>query len=80
VDARIARTIMASSAHPIAEPTAVGQENGDLFDSLAVWLVIALMVVTLIGTVAGLTLVYYGGSVAVPPWDQRSVPAPKIGE
>ena len=71
---------MASSPHSIAAHTAAGQENGDLFDSLAVWLVIVLMVITLIGTVAGLALIYYGDSVAMPPWDQRSVPAPTLGE
>ena len=71
---------MASFPHSIGAHTAVAEENGDLFDSLALWLVIALMVVTVIGTLAGLTLIYYGDSVAVPPWDQRSVPAPTLGE
>jgi hypothetical protein len=71
---------MASSDCSIVPHDPAREENGDLFDSLAVWLVIALMVVTVIGTVAGLTLIYYGDSVAVPPWDQRSVPAPTLGE
>jgi hypothetical protein len=67
---------MASSAHSVAAPDAAARrENGDLFDSLAVWLVIALLVVTLFGSVAGLMLIYFGDSVAVPSWDERSVPA-----
>jgi hypothetical protein len=68
---------MASFAHSIPGHTTAGQENGDLFDSLAVWLVIALMVVTLVASVAGLAFIYYGDSVAQPSWDERSVPAPR---
>jgi len=66
---------MASSAHSVTVPDAVGRETGDLFDSAAVWLVIVLLVLTLIASIAGLMLIYYGDSVAVPAWDERSVPA-----
>jgi hypothetical protein len=66
---------MASSAHSVAVPDAARRETGDLFDSTAVWLVIALLVLTMIGSIAGLMLIYYGDSVAVPAWDERSVPA-----
>jgi hypothetical protein len=67
---------MASSAHSVAVPDTAGRrEKGDLFDSLAVWLVIALLVVTLLGSIVGLMLIYYGDSFAVPSWDERSVPA-----
>jgi len=67
---------MASSAHSVAAPDAgARRENGDLFDSLAVWLVIALLVVTLLGSIVGLMLIYFGDSIAAPSWDERSVPA-----
>jgi hypothetical protein len=67
---------MASFSHSVAAPDAAARrETGDLFDSLAVWLVIALLVVTLLGSVVGLMLIYYGDSIAAPSWDERSVPA-----
>jgi hypothetical protein len=65
---------MASSAHSISGPNAVGQENGDLFDSAAIWLVIALLVVATVGTAVGLAVIYYGDSVVTPAWDERSTP------
>jgi hypothetical protein len=69
---------VASSVHSASVPDAVRQDAGDLFDSLAVWLVIALLVLTMIGSIGGLLLIYYGDSVAVPAWDERSVPAPTM--
>ena len=54
---------------------AARHESGDLFDSAAVWLVIALLVVTLLASIAGVLLIYYGDSVAMPSWNERSVPA-----
>jgi hypothetical protein len=65
---------MVSSAHSIAGYDAVRQENGDLFDSAAVWLVIVLLVLATLSTVAGLAVIYYGDSVVAPAWDERSVP------
>jgi hypothetical protein len=65
---------MASSAHSIAPHDPIREENGDLFDSAAVWLVIVLLVLATLGTVAGLGVIYYGDSVVAPSWDERSVP------
>jgi len=65
---------MASSAHSVAAPDGARRETGDLFDSVAVWVVIVLLVLTMIGSIAGLMLIYYGDSVAAPAWDERSVP------
>ena len=51
------------------------EENGDLFNSQAVWLVIVVLALLTIATLVGFALIYYGDDVAQPLWDEHSVPA-----
>lgn len=52
------------------------KEHGDVFNSQAIWLLIVLLALTAIVTLVSFGIIYYGDDVAVPSWDERSVPAP----
>jgi len=57
------------------QPTLRG-ENGDLFNSQLVWLVIVLLALFTLATAAGIAAIYYGDDVAKPAWGSHSVPPP----
>lgn len=53
-------------------------DTGDPFTDRAVRLVIAALVLLALLSLGGAALIYYGDSFAVPSWNERSVPAPKL--
>ena len=53
-------------------------DTGDPFTDRAVRLVVAALILLALLTLGGTALIYYGASVAVPSWNERSVPGPKL--
>ena len=66
---------MIPATHRSAERPTLYEENGDLFNSQAVWLVIVVLALVAVVTLVGFALIYYGDDVATQPWDERAVPA-----
>lgn len=70
---------MTSTAHSSAPHTRFPGETGDLFNSQFIWLVLILLVLLTIGTVVAIGAIYYGDEIAVPSWNERSMPLPRTG-
>ncbi len=51
-------------------------EDGDAFHDPGMWVVLGALALVGMLMFVGLTVVYYGDSVATPPWNERSVPSP----
>ena len=67
---------MIPSTRPSHDHSTLREERGDLFNSQAIWLLIVLLAITAILTVVSFGFIYYGDDVAVPSWNERSVPRP----
>ena len=50
------------------------EQDADVFHDLGIWIVMVLMAVLVMASLVGLAAIYYGDSIAVPSWNERSVP------
>jgi hypothetical protein len=53
-------------------------DSGDPFTDRAVHVVVTALVLLALLSLGGTALIYYGDSFAIPSWNERSVPAPKL--
>jgi hypothetical protein len=54
---------------------ALEDQDADVFHDLGIWIVMVLMALLMMASLVGLAAIYYGDSIAVPSWNERSVPA-----
>jgi hypothetical protein len=66
------------AAHTHSIDTGIGGVNDDVFHDVGMGIVVALLALVMLITLLGIGLVYYGDSIAVPSWNERSVPPPTM--
>ena len=68
---------MAQHTRSINEAT-ISYANDDVFHDVGMGIVVLLLSIVMLISILGVGVIYYGDSVAVPAWDERSVPAPVL--
>ena len=68
---------MAQHTRSINEAT-ISYANDDVFHDVGMGIVVLLLTIVMLISILGVGVIYYGDSVAVPAWDEKSVPAPVL--
>jgi len=68
---------MAQHTRSINEAT-ISYANDDVFHDVGMGIVVLLLSIVMLISILGVGVIYYGDSVAVPAWDEKSVPAPVL--
>ena len=68
---------MAQHTRSINEAT-ISYANDDVFHDVGMGIVVLLLTIVMLISILGVGVIYYGDSVAVPAWDEQSVPAPEL--
>jgi hypothetical protein len=63
-----------TATHTTYRDATLEEQDADVFHDLGIWIVMVLIAMLMMASLLGLAAIYYGDSMAVPSWNERSVP------
>jgi hypothetical protein len=63
-----------TATHSAYQDATLEDQDADVFHDPGIWIVMVLMALLMMEFLVGLAAIYYGDSIAVPSWNERSVP------